>query len=977
MKKLLISALALASLVACSKEELVVEQTPGTISFDQVYVGKATRAAEDPSTTMATLRAFDAWGFMDQGSGLVFDQQRVTSSDGTTWTYAPLQYWLPNHMYYFSAISPVDDQNVVVEKATGNNLYNGLGTISFTNVNGTTDLLYSATTVNTNGWVVGEAKQKVAFTFNHLLSKVKFSFTNGFLADNYSIVVKDIKMTVPGDGKLNVAVENWWDNTDDWKLGTTTATLEFGHMNYGARIGSGLTAESDYERLTIPAAAAQEYEVTFFVELYSGDVLAYSNALKTKISGAALNMGCAYNFTAKLDQTNIAGTELKPIEFEVVEVKEWENGNGYDGGAIDTEVIGVTQENDIYAALGMSLVKSDSKTPATEVSFRLLKDIQLSQFLTIDGEKVSKVTFDLNGKTLSSGLTASNSSYLFYLTNGAELNINGEGTVATAKVSNGHYSIPVWVTSGCTVNIYGGEYQNYSPSDLIYAQGNNAKVNIYGGYFKAGFNTDKPNGNQNDFSVLNLSDNSGASIKVFGGKFYGFDPANNLSENPAENFLKDGYISKVVAVSDDTEAGRKVNTYEVLPANTLQEVATAAELQNALNAGGENIVLTADITTEEPFYVTTTAVINLNGKTIKSNKDGFDVTGALTINGNGKVLAAQLNNSSWCAVFAHDNAVVTINGGEYKVGAAEGDYNDLIYARDNAVINVNGGKYYAKGATRADGVPFVLNLKDDAQNAEIIVKGGYFENFDPANSQTEPSGITNFVAEGYMSYKVDNNWYAVTDKITRVSTEDDLHAALAKGGAIMLTKNIESANPFIVEKDVVVNLAGYTVSVGVFTENNGTISKGNTDSYGFWVKGGNLTINGNGKVLTGACPYSMAVWANGGNVEINGGYFENAGEGSDLIYAKGNSIVTINGGEFKANEKNHNNGTNERYSALNCNDASYKAKTANFIVKGGKYFGFNPANNTSEGAGTNFVAEGYESVAEGDYYVVKAKAVTE
>ena len=56
---------------------------------------------------------------------------------------------------------------------------------------------------------------------------------------------------------------------------------------------------------------------------------------------------------------------------------------------------------------------------------------------------------------------------------------------------------------------------------------------------------------------------------------------------------------------------------------------------------------------------------------------------------------------------------------------------------------------------------------------------------------------------------------------------------------------------------------------------------------------------------------------------------------------------------------------------LNVKDADYKAGTAKIVVKGGSFKGFDPANNKAEGAGTSFVADGYESVLEGEYYVVK------
>ena len=45
-------------------------------------------------------------------------------------------------------------------------------------------------------------------------------------------------------------------------------------------------------------------------------------------------------------------------------------------------------------------------------------------------------------------------------------------------------------------------------------------------------------------------------------------------------------------------------------------------------------------------------------------------------------------------------------------------------------------------------------------------------------------------------------------------------------------------------------------------------------------------------------------------------------------------------------------------------------------VTGGKFYRFDPANNVSEGANTNFVAAGYSSVPDNEYYVV-SQEVTE
>lgn len=332
MKKTFIAVLAIASVVACNKTEVVEIAQSNAIQFENAFVENATRAAVDPSTTTATLEKFAVYGYMDQPSGVIFDAEEV-SKGNAGWTYANTQYWAPNHTYYFGALAPVG----TTVNTTGANQY-GIGTVSFTQPEdaGSVDVLYAAAT-RTTGATIDAKPEAVKFQFNHLLSKVKFSFTNGFDNDNATITVTDIKMVVPSNGTINLAQADWW-STNQWVLGEGTAVLNFGNMET-ANVAMGKKSESAKERLTIPTAATQEYVVTFHVALYMGDKVAYESDLTTTITGAALEIGKAYNFHATLDATNIVPGEgeLYPIEFDVTEVKAWVDGNGYDGGVIDTD----------------------------------------------------------------------------------------------------------------------------------------------------------------------------------------------------------------------------------------------------------------------------------------------------------------------------------------------------------------------------------------------------------------------------------------------------------------------------------------------------------------------------------------------------------------------------------------------------------------------------------------------------------------
>ena len=183
-------------------------------------------------------------------------------------------------------------------------------------------------------------------------------------------------------------------------------------------------------------------------------------------------------------------------------------------------------------------------------------------------------------------------------------------------------------------------------------------------------------------------------------------------------------------------------------------------------------------------------------------------------------------------------------------------------------------------------------------------------------------------------------------------------AAANEGDTIKVIAEVNVDAAINVAKKVTIDLNGQTVRA---TEKD-TVG----DGVFCVVAGGDLTINdsvGTGVVNgVGGNPYNMAIWANGGKVTINGGTYTNEGaqddgpDGAhfDLIYAKNGGEVVINGGYFKCETPNF---------TLNCHDASYKAGNTSIVVKGGTFYKFNPSNNTAEGAGTNFCADGYAGLS--------------
>ena len=181
-------------------------------------------------------------------------------------------------------------------------------------------------------------------------------------------------------------------------------------------------------------------------------------------------------------------------------------------------------------------------------------------------------------------------------------------------------------------------------------------------------------------------------------------------------------------------------------------VASVEELTNAIAAGG-NVSIAENIDAPTAFEVKVDTVITNNGVITVSEDtvgDGvFMVTnGTLTLDGKGTVNGLGKNDYSM-AVWAKDNGKVVINDGYFtNIGAATATENDpshfdLIYASGNAQIEINGGEF------KCETPKWTLNIKDkDRATASIVVKGGKFHGFNPAECEVEGPN-TNFVAPGY------------------------------------------------------------------------------------------------------------------------------------------------------------------------------------------------------------------------------------
>ncbi len=335
MKKTIIAVLALASVVACNKSE-VLETTPQkAISFENPFVENSTKAI-DSSLTATTFNEFLVYGTItkEDASANIFsgvtvsknisDNKGTTNATYGTWGYGSqyTQYWVENNDYAFKAIAGVESTAITTDATLKMPT-----TIEYTaTAVDQKDLVYA---VNDFGTFNGNVTC-VLFNFNHLLSKVKFSFTTDY-PKGFDVEVTSVKITnayASGEYTIDAA-------KTAKPFGTWTATDNTLNLDFGGAVAADANATSAkllpitstmanttnsclYEKLLIPANA--ELEISYSYDVYYSDGtnrIKVNTINKTTTVTVNLQEGCSYNFTGKIPQA------VKPITFTVESLGSW------------------------------------------------------------------------------------------------------------------------------------------------------------------------------------------------------------------------------------------------------------------------------------------------------------------------------------------------------------------------------------------------------------------------------------------------------------------------------------------------------------------------------------------------------------------------------------------------------------------------------------------------------------------------------
>lgn len=484
--------------------------------------------------------------------------------------------------------------------------------------------------------------------------------------------------------------------------------------------------------------------------------------------------------------------------------------------------------------------------------------------------------------------------------------------------------------------------------------------------------------------VMSLVEDNGLfsslDITLNGKKFYGYTSGTKYALLEAEQQIADipvvislpegatcnNTACKLTYKVEAVQGNASVEDFPEVPENTLAVNTTedVRVLEKAIS--GENAVLDKDVViTKAPDTVASSlsikepTTLNLNA-TIKTpdnmgnNKKNFtalivDADTTINADDNGGI---DTGTNGGYGINVRNGAKLTINGGNYYGGGT------AVQVQEGE-LTINGGIFAVEPYDDPRyGYNFMLNCIDTAyknETAKIIVKGGIFVNFNPADNTAEGEH-TNFVADGYtvVSMKDDDSGdtlyivLPVSDALNRISQGEDVDLTISADLATSKEIKVNGSKATI-------NANGKTVANTVDIWNEGTGAWSLVSAQG----GAALTVKGNGtfKAKENDC-FAVDV-QDGSTLVIEDGTF--IGNVHAVYVLEGTAY--IKGGFYSVQQKYSDASKADEF-VLNCYDANRANGTAKIIVTGGTFVNFNPADCQAEGAHTNFVAEGYKVVSE-------------
>ena len=785
MKKILFVALAAVGLTACVQNEELAISKSNAITFDNVYVGNATKAAIDGSYTSAkgNLDHFNVWATISNTNGTanIFENEAVTKNNAGVWSYAVenTQYWIPGNNYSFVGVV---DGDVEVDA----NACNMPLTIA-TSLSNQKDVLYATQSRSYNG----ETVTPVHFDFEHLLAKVKFTAKNTVTtqySELYYTVESIVITNADNEAVYSIANGTWTpSSTYTAEFGAVTTSNDAGAT--ASNLAYGQNAESNYELLVLPQQN-KSLNIKVNYTLHKDD---WYQTYEKEMTAANLNIekGRAYNFVLAL------GNPGASIDF-TAEVEDWieENTPVY---ADVTEVATAEQFETAFAhqdvntiILGEDVVLGASATRSA-----------VDPTLVLNNGK--SLTIDLNGHKLSATSSQNGNREMFL--------VKGNLTIKNGTIEYQHVGENMgWnamttifdVTAGGVLNLEGVTAKNLGGSDMGFvAHLNNwgeVTLNVNNSTLESNYVAVRVFNSGNDMNNVAIKNST-----LKGGNYafwvHNYTVADFGTEAKFE--AHKALLNLDVFNASNTFVGKNNTPIRFGMTNALYFglVSTEAELKEILVAGW-SVILAEDIVLAEALKVASekNSVIDLNGHTLSGVDNGtasyglITNNGYLTIEGPGKIQLSATNNRGWNAyssvISNGPNGVLVVNGGTIEhLGGTDMAYGIDILTNGgigDSHCTINGG--HIKSTYRA----IRQFLNSDSKMNTLVVNGGVIEGANKSIWMQDPSKKSNkgalTVAAG--AQLKGDVYLFVTAGSTEWPVEVSIASAALVGESTVLTGNV-------------------------------------------------------------------------------------------------------------------------------------------------------------------------------------------
>lgn len=320
-KSLMMLGAAAMVLASCTQNEVMEVAESRAIGFD-AFVNNTTKA-DIVDAQFAKFWVFGAYE-KETSTWTPFYTNDVVEKKQLVWTAAKTAYWTAQKSHKFAAYANGISQlaeGVSFEAATGAN-----GTLKFTDYPvGDNDLVAAVATAMT--WDGSSEPSKVDFTFKHLLSKVKFTFTTD-AANDYVMKIENLKIVAKGGVSPTIKAGCDFAGAID-NLTWTASQNGTGEYTYATIDDCAGGTTNSAEKYVIP----QNNDLTVSFKVTFTDKGGTEIASKEGITGDlaitaedAWKAGYVYNYQVKINPEDV-NDQLKKIEFNQITVDPWTNSS--------------------------------------------------------------------------------------------------------------------------------------------------------------------------------------------------------------------------------------------------------------------------------------------------------------------------------------------------------------------------------------------------------------------------------------------------------------------------------------------------------------------------------------------------------------------------------------------------------------------------------------------------------------------------